>query len=1311
MNAANAALRTVPGVETEHEAAAPPILATREGGSLRLSFRYAAELVDAVKRLPLAEFDGESKTWTVAVCQQTFDALRRMYYNRLVTPYPDELLAEGETLETVKPAVLRPGSARRPYIVVLSLRDDRVFAQLKAVPGAQWEKKARGLSYPPAATAALAELADRGLIDDADGLLRPADVTIMFDTRIGRFVVRGDKRAQPVFDHHFPDRDVYAAWIGKGHDVAFADELTEEIYRGELARVGDGIQPERMREALFAYQQRDVAVAIERSGFAFLSSPGVGKCLTGDALVWTQEGCVRLDTLWTSLARGVVPSPDGVGEWATPAEELWVRSVDGTGKIRPARASRLYRQRVREDLRRITLSDGSSVTITAAHRLLTEDRGWDATIRPGDRVAVPTRAPAGNATTDPLLAEVLAWQIGEGYEAAPDALTQQVEISLKGRQIVEELAAKYRTVAATHDLDVTSLSVREVRGRTTTRLRIGIRGYASFLQGLGYTYGHRSAEKSIPRAIQSAEAGTQRAFLRAYLAAEAHVNLPGRHVEVSSASPLLMEQLRQMLRTFGVILRTTVKFKRATNGTGTLRPYTVGLISGDSVERLYAGVGIADRRKQQHLRDIAASAGGSGNFETWSNETLRAAHAELRVPPGRLGLHSSAVVAGRRLTRRTLSRAATGMAELADGTVAAALQARIDAGGTGSRNIGVQRTEALLAGLDRTRALDFAEAVRGEAEQDLLFLEVRAVETIPHAGYVYDLEVPVHHNFVANGVVCHNTASALGTAMENLNRGHVQRVVVVAPAALRSQWAAETVRFCEISHSDVVVVDGTKAKRERAYLAGLDATFVILHYDVLKRDLELIRPLVDGQLLVLDEAHRIKGYTSQRSKAARELGRVAARRIAMTGTPVENHPAEWFQLIGNFVAPGTLGAPQDFLNRYMYPGRFGGYEGARNLVELRERTRVHYQRFTKADVAEHLPPLRVQNVVLDVDPAYAKVLRTAHRDARDQIARDRVTKLTARTGGLLDGEELDEAEAGAEMTAVGMLRALCSSPRLLEASDSAAAEALRKAGIVPPDEDGPKLDELRQIARDLQSVSDRRRAAAPAGHVPTPNEVTGERLVVFTYSRKMADLIVERLSADGVKCVSYTGSTKRTDRDAAVAAFTDPSSDVTAFVATDAAAEGLNLGRCCNLLVNFDVPWNPSTLIQRGNRIHRVDGTAPHYLVMNFTLAGTLEAGILKLLERKVELADTILGERGGAEKTVGRRTSLASLLAEAFEELDGRPLPEPAPEPEPSDGTGASERDGQDEPGGQVVALPSGDDDERARLWQPPVGGELEFG
>src|SRR5262249_20707652 len=157
---------------------------------------------------------------------------------------------------------------------------------------------------------------------------------------------------------------------------------------------------------------------------------------------------------------------------------------------------------------------------------------------------------------------------------------------------------------------------------------------------------------------------------------------------------------------------------------------------------------------------------------------------------------------------------------------------------------------------------------------------------------------------------------------------------------------------------------------------------------------------------------------------------------------------EWYQVLAGFAVPGVLGQPNDFNSRYRYKSNFG-YEGARNIPELRERSRVYYGRHTKEQVAKHLPPLRVQQVLLDPDPAYAAALRRAHREAADEIHAATLERLGHDPDGptLLDEDSAEEVATGAEMTAVGMLRMLCASPHLVANSDAAAAKALREAGI------------------------------------------------------------------------------------------------------------------------------------------------------------------------------------------------------------------------------------------------------------------------
>ena len=518
--------------------------------------------------------------------------------------------------------------------------------------------------------------------------------------------------------------------------------------------------------------------------------------------------------------------------------------------------------------------------------------------------------------------------------------------------------------------------------------------------------------------------------------------------------------------------------------------------------------------------------------------------------------------------------------------------------------------------------------------------------------------------------------SAIGIAIghELLRTRAVARVVIVVPSAVRTQWRREISKFTGYPEANVIVVDGDKKKRTAAYEAAMDARWVIVHYDVLSRDLALAKPMFTGALVIADEAHRVKSHRAARSEALRELAKGAIRRVALTGTPIEREPDEWYEVL-NFSQPGCLGGPMEYLDRYRWKAPFGGYEGARNLHELRERSRPFYIRYTKEQVAEHLPPLQVQTLTIDPDPTYAALLKRAHSEAAAELKAKALERLGARNGvdlqahpdelTLLSEDDVEETKTGAEMSATSMLRLLCSSPRLVQASDSPTAQMLLEAGLIP-DDDGPKLDELRSLMAERLATQIRRKQqmADDGVDAPTADMVRGERVVVFTYSKRMANLIADRMVEDNVPYVMFTGDTSSDDRDAAVAAFTDPTSDVVAFIATDAAAEGLNLGACCSSLYEMEPASTATRSEQRRNRIHRIDGTAKAYQVTQFVLAGTVEHGIVALAESRAQMADTILGETGGKAKTSGskRRTRRdtrgggASLFEQALREHEVDP-------------------------------------------------------
>jgi superfamily II DNA or RNA helicase len=874
-----------------------PVHCVRDGGVFKLAFRYDPALVARVKALPYASFDPQTKAWSTTVCVQSLDTLRGWRWEGLLDVDPDTLIHPGEVLEKVPGAVLAPGTTRRPFIVRTAMRDEQLYSRLMAISGARWEKAAGGVSYPPHASMALAELADRKILDDPQRLLQPAAVVVGFNANTGAFGVRGDERAANSFAKNFPKTDVMAAWVEKGLDVAFADDFTKEMYRGELARVGGGIQPEGMQIALYPYQQVDLAVILERSGVGVFSAMGVGKCLRGDTRVLANGSLVPIEELWRDYASLSQRSYAHGGEWAALNSPIHVKSLDGETFVE-ARASRLFRQRVRETLRQVVI-DGQTLVLTRAHKLRLM-HGWSNEYQIGDLVAV--------------------------------------------------------------------------------------------------------------------------------------------------------------------------------------------------------------------------SHGPTATYEPIS--------------------------------------------------------------------------------------------------------EITDVE---HDGYVFDLEVAQLHNFVAEGIVCHNTALGIAAGHELMtNRNDVPRVVVVVPPAVRTQWREEILRFTGCSPDDVVIVDGDKKKRMAAYDAmDAGAKWLIVHYQavILPDDKKRLEKLTAGALLIADECHRVKNKDAKTSKVVWALGKIAARRIGLSGTPVENSPGEWFNILSGFLVPGVFGSPLEFLNRYSYPGKFAGFEGARNIPELKNRSKPLYVRHTLSEIATHLPPLRVQTLPLDPKPEYATALKRAHREARDEIKRKRLEQHDKHNkNGVLDGQERDEIEAGAEMTAVGLLKLMCCSPRLVALSEAPSAEAMRESGLIP-EEDGPKLDELRVMCAEIQAAND--------------------RVVVFTSSKRMAYLVAERMEQDGIRHVLYTGDSTTAERDAAVKAFTNVSEDEaanpTVFIATDAGAEGLNLGRHCSTLVNLDIPWTPGRLAQRNARVRRVDSTASGFLVVNLVVRGTLEEGILRMVEHKADLADAVFGESGGRKATTGR--------------------------------------------------------------------------
>jgi len=167
-----------------------------------------------------------------------------------------------------------------------------------------------------------------------------------------------------------------------------------------------------------------------------------------------------------------------------------------------------------------------------------------------------------------------------------------------------------------------------------------------------------------------------------------------------------------------------------------------------------------------------------------------------------------------------------------------------------------------------------------------------------------------------------------------------------------------------------------------------------------------------------------------------------------------------------------------------------------------------------------------------------------------------------------------------------------------------------------------KLVELKELVEDLTEQS--------------------HKLVIFSQFVPVVNLIQEELEGKGISTLVYHGQLSRDERTANLHSFTEqPGYRVLA--STDAGQFGLNL-QAADVVVNYDLPWNPARLLQRIARLHRI-GQTNKVLAVNFVVKGTIEEHVRDVLERKRELF---------REVTVSDMTESEELTLEELKEIFG---------------------------------------------------------
>ncbi|MFF5454197.1 DEAD/DEAH box helicase [Streptomyces sp. NPDC012950] len=392
--------------------------------------------------------------------------------------------------------------------------------------------------------------------------------------------------------------------------------------------------------------------------------------------------------------------------------------------------------------------------------------------------------------------------------------------------------------------------------------------------------------------------------------------------------------------------------------------------------------------------------------------------------------------------------------------------------------------------------------------------------------------------------------------------------LVVCPTSLMGNWQREIEKFAP----------GTPVRRFHGAtrdLEGLpDGGFVLTTYGTMRLDAERLAARNWG-LVVADEAQHVKNPYSATARRLRTIG--ARARVALSGTPVENNLSELWAIL-DWTTPGLLGGLGAFRTRFA-----AAVEGGRDpaaAARLAALVRPFLLRRRKSDpgIAPELPPKTETDRTVSLTPEQAGLYEAVVRETLAAISE-------------ADGM----ARRGLVVKLLTGLKQICNHP----------AQYLKEERPVTAGRSG-KLELLDELLDTILAE--------------------GACTLVFTQYVGMARLLEAHLSARGVRTQFLHGGTPVAEREAMVARFQD--GEVPVFLLSlKAAGTGLNLTRAEHV-VHYDRWWNPAVEAQATDRAYRIGQDRP-VQVHRLIAEGTIEDRIAAMLDRKRELADSVLGTGG----------------------------------------------------------------------------------
>ncbi|MGQ0629253.1 MAG: DEAD/DEAH box helicase [Phycisphaerales bacterium] len=404
--------------------------------------------------------------------------------------------------------------------------------------------------------------------------------------------------------------------------------------------------------------------------------------------------------------------------------------------------------------------------------------------------------------------------------------------------------------------------------------------------------------------------------------------------------------------------------------------------------------------------------------------------------------------------------------------------------------------------------------------------------------------------------------------------------LLVVPMSVVGNWLRETHRFAP--SLKVLIHHGpTRLLGEPLHTAALDADLVITTYALAHRDRQHIEKIPFARI-ALDEAQNIKNPIAKQTQAIR--GFDAPRRLALTGTPIENRLSELWSIM-EFLNPGLLGTGHDFRRKFSVP--IEKFHDPHRAKQLRGIVQPFVLRRLKTDpnVIADLPEKLETKEYCYLTPEQAALYEST---VKNMLAHAEETDGIQRRGVILAG--------------LVKLKQICNHPhQYLKEHD-----AKHTAGAPADERRSGKCVRLMQMLDEVVAA--------------------GGQALVFSQFRQMGAILHSMLRQQLQREILFLhGGTPAKDRDAMVAAFQRNDGTAPVFILSlKAGGIGLNLTGA-NHVFHFDRWWNPAVENQATDRAFRI-GQTRTVQVHKFVVAGTLEERIDQMIEQKSALADNVIG-------------------------------------------------------------------------------------